>query len=202
MQRRDVLKGIAVMLGGSISAPTLMAMDRRVGVVKIISPSENFILTDKQRNIVSEVAEMIIPRTATPGAKDANVPAFIEMMLRDCYRQPEHVSFVQGLKDLDEANFLAQNTSQKTETLNTVQEKSKELLKVYQLQQTKIGDNEDQETAKAQAKGLPFWRLMKELTLLGYFTSEQGLKASFEYAPVPGKLELVKLLPGQKAYAY
>ena len=55
---------------------------------------------------------------------------------------------------------------------------------------------------KAVAKGLPFWRLMKELTLLGYFTSEVGIKASFEYVQIPSKLEMIKLKPNQKAYAY
>eukprot|EP01034_Spumella_vulgaris_P019950 gene19950-25534_t len=36
-----------------------------------------------------------------------------------------------------------------------------------------MGDNDDREQMKEQVKGLPFWRLMKELTLLGYYTSEQ-----------------------------
>ncbi|MEZ4905382.1 MAG: gluconate 2-dehydrogenase subunit 3 family protein, partial [Spirosomataceae bacterium] len=63
-------------------------------------------------------------------------------------------------------------------------------------------DNDDKELMKKQAKGLPFWRLIKELTLLGYFTSEQGTKASFEYVPIPGKLEVVQLKPNQKVFAY
>ena len=75
-------------------------------------------------------------------------------------------------------------------------------MKVYQVQQTKMGDNEDREQMKDQAKGLPFWRLMKELTLLGYFTSDEGLKSSFDYVPIPGKLEMIKLKPNQKSFAY
>jgi hypothetical protein len=60
----------------------------------------------------------------------------------------------------------------------------------------------EQETKKNTGKAIPFWRLIKELTLLGYFTSEAGIKASFEYVQIPGKLELIKLKPNQKSYAY
>jgi hypothetical protein len=51
-------------------------------------------------------------------------------------------------------------------------------------------------------KGVPYWRLMKELTMLGYFTSEDGIKASFEYVPIPGKLEMIQMKPNQKSFAY
>jgi hypothetical protein len=40
------------------------------------------------------------------------------------------------------------------------------------------------------------------LTLIGYFTSEGGIKASFDYVQIPSKLEVIKLKPNQKAYAY
>ena len=58
------------------------------------------------------------------------------------------------------------------------------------------------EQTKVPSKTVPFWRLMKELTLLGYFTSEAGIKASFEYVQIPGKLENIKLKLNQKLYAY
>ncbi len=190
------------MLGGSFSAPTLLAMNRREkrGIAKI-SPG-NFGLTENQKMIVAEVAEMIIPKTSTPGAKDVGVPAFIVMMLQDCYKTPEHKSFVEGLEDLEKKKFLTVNSSQKTEILTQVEKDSVEQMKAYQVQQTKMGDNEDREQMAAQAKGLPYWRLMKELTMLGYFTSEEGIKSSFDYIPIPGKLEMIKLKPNQKSFAY
>ena len=51
-------------------------------------------------------------------------------------------------------------------------------------------------------KGTPFWRLLKELTLFGYFTSEQGATQALEYVPIPGRYDAcIPLKPGQKAYA-
>jgi hypothetical protein len=202
IQRREALKGIAVMLGGAFSAPTLMALKRQEMPVGAEIQVDLLVFTENQRQIIVEVAELIIPRTATPGAKDAGVPAFIELMLKDCYRRPEHLSFLEGLKGLESREFLKKNETQRTQILHDLEKTSKEQLKIYQIQQTKIGDNEDQETTKSQIKGLPFWRLIKELTLLGYFTSEIGVKASFDYTPIPGRLELIKLKPGQKSFAY
>lgn len=180
MNRREVIKSVALMLGGTLSAPTLMAMERWEQNFPLPTTSAAFSLTEQQRKVVAEVAEMIIPRTETVGAKDVGVPAFIEMMLKDCYTQPEHASFVEGLALLERVKFADLNNDERRGVLKLM----------------------EQEAKKATGKTIPFWRLVKELTLLGYFTSEAGIKASFEYVQVPGKLELIKLKPNQKSYAY
>jgi hypothetical protein len=122
------------------------------------------------------------------------------MMLQDCYRKPEHLSFVDGLQDLEKRGFLALKPIEKTALLKAVEAESVNQMKEYSLKQTKM--NDDGKQIKKVLIGLPYWRLMKELTLLGYFTSEAGMKASFDYVPIPGRLEIVKLKPGQKSYAY
>lgn len=202
MKRRDLLKHASVMLGGAFSMPTILAIGLREQNASAKATCTDLIFTEDQRQIIAEVAEIIIPRTTTPGAKDADVPAFIVMMLRDCYRKAEHNSFMEGLHDLEKGGFLTLDDERKAKTLLLVEARTVQLMKEYNAQQTKMGDNEDREQRNELVKGLPFWRLIKELTLLGYFTSEKGLKASFDYAPIPGKLETIKLKPGQRSYAY
>jgi hypothetical protein len=180
MKRREVIKNVALMLGGSFSAPTLMAMDNWELNSKPEIKNSTFFLTLTQQKIVAEIAEIIIPKTDTPGAKEVGVPAFIEMMLRDCYKEPEQQSFMEGLASMEKVKFLNLNSDERNGVLKFL----------------------EQETKKMTGKPTPFWRLIKELTLLGYFTSETGLKASFEYVQIPGKLELIKLKPNQKSYAY
>ena len=102
------------------------------------------------------------------------------MMLKDCYKEPEQLSFIEGLTSMEKVKFLSLNSDEKNGVLKYL----------------------EQETKKMTGNSTPFWRLIKELTLLGYFTSEAGLKASFEYVQIPGKLELIKLKPNQKSYAY
>ena len=200
MNRRDAINRVALLVGGTFSLPTLTAMQRWDN--PSISPPTVLKISEMQRKLVAEVAEMIIPKTDTPGAKEAGVPAFIEMMLNDCYEQPEHKSFQEGVDALLNANFLTQTPEQRTATLLQLQTDTKEQMKVYNVRQSKMGDNEDKELMNNQKQGLPYWRLMKELTLLGYFTSEAGIMGSYEYVPVPGKFEVIKWKPNQKPYAY
>ena len=201
MNRRDALSKVALLIGGTLSAPTLLAMSRAGEAKNTSMALESFSLNDTQRKIVAEVAEHIIPRTSTPGAKDAGVPAFIEMMLNDCYKAPEHKSFLAGVSDLEKKNFLTQSKEQQVATLKQLETDTKELMKQYNVKQVKVGDNVDKESMDAK-QGVPFWRLMKELTLLGYYTSEEGIKASFIYEPIPGKFEPIKIKPGQKSYVH
>ncbi len=202
MNRRDAIKKVAILLGGTLSAPTLMAMSRWEQPFVQNTEGVLFSLTELQKQIVAEVAEMIIPKTSTAGAKDAGVLAFIEMMLKDCYYEPEHISFMKGVISLEQSKFLDMDAAKRTAMLTKVEAETKQIMKEREVKQTKMGDNDDKEIMKAQAQGLPFWRLMKELTLLGYFTSEVGIKASFEYVQIPSKVENIKLKPNQKAYAY
>lgn len=171
------------MFGGTLSAPTLMAMNHWEQATTPTTNAAAFSLTATQQKIIAEVAEMIIPRTNTAGAKDVGVPAFVEMMLKDCYLQPDHQRFMEGVTSLEQLKFLELNEAERRGALKMMEQQTKEQM-------------------KTPSKTVPFWRLMKELTLLGYFTSEAGIKASFEYVQIPGKLENIKLKPNQKSYAY
>ena len=171
------------MFGGTLSAPTLMAMNHWEQATTPTTNAVAFSLTATQQKIVAEVAEMIIPKTNTVGAKDVGVPAFVEMMLKDCYLPPDHQRFLEGLTSLEQMKFLELNEAERRGALKMMEQQTKEQM-------------------KTPSKTVPFWRLMKELTLLGYFTSEAGIKASFEYVQIPGKLENIKLKPNQKSYAY
>lgn len=201
MNRREAISKIALIMGGTLSGPTLFAMQRKESLNPLALSNAAFILTDMQRKILAEVAEHIIPKTTTVGAKDVGVPAFIEMMLKDCYRAPDQMSFVEGLVDLEKKNFMTQTAAEQIATLTQVEADTKELMKAYEVKQVKVGDNVDKENMNAK-KGLPFWRLTKELTLLGYFTSKDGIAASFVYEPIPTKFEATKLTKGQKAFQY
>ena len=183
MNRREVIKSVALMFGGTLSTPTLMAMNHWEQATTPTTNVAAFGLTVTQQKIVAEVAEMIIPKTNTVGAKDVGVPAFIEMMLKDCYLSSDHQRFMEGLTSLEQLKFLELNEAERRGVIKMLEQQTKEQM-------------------KTPSKTVPFWRLMKELTLLGYFTSEAGIKASFEYIQIPGKLENIKLKPNQKSYAY
>lgn len=225
MNRRDAISRVALLMGGTLSAPTLMAFGGEAHVPQAMSA--DFSLNAAQRSLVAEVAEHIIPRTTTPGAKEAGVGAFIELMLKDCYKAQEQQNFLDGLADLDERatkahskKFLETTPAEQVAILKQVEKRTMDMLKNANVKQVKVGDNVDkqiienenieedkknQKVDKEAAKkvaGTPFWRLMKELTMFGYFTSEQGATQALDYVPIPGRFEgCIPLKKGQKAYA-
>ena len=206
MNRREALSRVALLMGGTLSAPTLMAF----GNTPAPRTGAAFALTDAQRALVSEIAEHIIPRTSTPGAKDAKVGPFIELMLKDCYRAQEQQNFLDGLADADEKaqkahskKFLETSTAEQVALLTVIEKETMDTMKNANVKQVKVGDNVDKEVVTdKKLKGTPFWRLMKELTLFGYFTSEEGATKALDYVPIPGRYDgCIPLKKGQKAYA-
>lgn len=169
------------MLGGTLSAPTLLAFDRWNQTAPKNRINGASILNEEQREMMARVAELIIPKTDTPGAIDVGVPAFIEIMLRDGYTKPVQDVFLAGLSDLAGKGFLSASPDQQTTLLKQIEANA---------------------LTNAKSGSVSFWQLIKELTVWGYFTSEAGIKSSLDYQPIPGKFEAIKIRPGQKDFMY
>ena len=209
MKRRDALQRVALMMGGVVSAPTLVAI--LDGCKSNTSTTASgFSFTKDYQALVSEIAEVIIPKTDTPGAKDAGVGPFIELMLRDCYTEEQQIHFVKGLDTVEtESNklgskFVALPADKKTEVLKIMIEKAK--LEDDANDKAKQVDSESglvkENTSKKVEPPVPFFKLMKELTVFGFFTSEPGATQTVDFVPIPGRYEgCIKMNPGQKAYA-
>lgn len=198
MKRRDALGRVALMMGGALSAPTLLAFLEGCRSAEETSSAMTFPFSADRKSIVSEVAELIIPKTDTPGAKDAKVGEFIELMLKDCYANKDQESFEKGLKELEKKDFLKASPAEQTTILKEMETATRE-------EMAKAGEEKKKYTEAGKEyteAGVPFFRLIKELTLLGYFTSEQGATQALEYVAVPGRYDgCVDLKPGQKAWA-
>ncbi len=102
MNRREILQQVAWLMGGTLSAPAML------GVLEGCRAAENpawkpQFLSEGQAQLVAEVAEIMIPRTATPGAKDVGVPAFIDAMLKDTYPREDRERYLSGLEAFDAA---------------------------------------------------------------------------------------------------
>ncbi len=197
MNRREALSRVALLMGSAVTAPTMIAfMDGCK--TKDAATGAEFGFDPDQLNLVSEVAEVIIPKTDTPGAKDAKVGEFVQKMLKDCYYEKDQKSFMAGLSKLEDKDFMKASAEEKITILTAAEQESMDELE-------RIGE----ERSKAQEAGkdfdepgVPFFRLMKELTLLGYFTSEPGATQALEYVAVPGRYDgCIDLQPGQKAWA-
>lgn len=198
MKRRDALGRVALLMGGTLSAPTMLAFLEGCKSSTETSSAMTFPFSTDRKALVSEVAEIIIPKTDTPGAKDAKVGEFIEMMLKDCYAAKDQESFNKGLAELEKKDFLKAKPEEQTKILKEMEANAKDEL-------AKAGEEKKKYTEAGKEytdAGVPFFRLMKELTLLGYFTSEPGATQALEYVAVPGRYDgCIDLKPGQKSWA-
>jgi Gluconate 2-dehydrogenase subunit 3 len=139
---------------------------------------------------LDEIAETILPDTKTPGAKAALVGQVMAIMINDCYDEKEQAIFRKGMITLNDIStkkfgnvFMKITPPQRQELLVEV-------------------DNEQKKYMKDKKEGEPvhYFRMMKELTLLGYFSSEPGCTKAKRYMPVPGKyIGCVDYKKGDKA---
>jgi len=186
MNRRDALKRTALIMGGVLSAPTLSALMNGCH-----APGENgegTHFTSWEKDMVKDMVDIIIPRTDTPGAVDAKVPAFVVMMMQECYPKDDQDDFHDGLtvfnkwsKKHFKKEFLNLNDNQKETAVTRV---DKEVL-----------------TGEIDSDALNFYWTLKELTMLGFFTSETGATETLRYRQTPGNYEgCIPYEKGDKAW--
>ncbi|MDY0906159.1 gluconate 2-dehydrogenase subunit 3 family protein [Pedobacter sp. CFBP9032] len=193
MHRREALKNVAFLLGGAISASTM-------GVL-----FESFTLPENEKNFVSfsvqdqkifaEFADIIVPTTkSSAGAKAAGLGKFIPMMMQDCYPKEMQTSFARGFKQLQDKSM---QDFKKSYVALTVPERTKLMVDL------RLMSIADKEAKSEENKDLIyFFTTARDLTLLGYYSSEIGCTKAREYVLVPGRFDgNTKLKPGQKSWA-
>src|SRR6184192_968763 len=101
MDRREVLQKSALILGYAITGPTLAGLMSGCKAKPGLAFKPEF-LNEEQAALVSELAEIIIPKTDTPGAIEAGVPSFIDGLLKEVYSKEQKENFLKGLAAFDE----------------------------------------------------------------------------------------------------
>jgi hypothetical protein len=182
MHRRELLKAGAVILGFGISPSCQRALESNVD---LSAPPVSGSLSESQLRAISILAELIIPETDTPGAVAAGVPAFIHQIVVDWYTEAERRIFLQGLADLDaeaerhwSRDFLSLDSARQAQLLAELEPPMEDLSesRLIAVRLMPPGASGD----------VPFFFKLKELTVLGYYTSEKGASSELIYRPVPG----------------
>ena len=105
MKRREVIKRTALLMGGVVSAPAILGILKGCTAKPGVEWNPEFITQD-QAYVITEMAEIIIPKTDTPGAKEAGVPAFIGQMVFKAYSPDNRDKFIADLTDfMTESDF-------------------------------------------------------------------------------------------------
>lgn len=181
MNRRELLQRVAVLMGGAISAPAVLGILNGCSAKPSAGWHPQF-LSQEEGAMVEDIAELIVPRTGTPGARDVGVPAFIDVILKDAYPAEEQARFISGLKDFDSE---AQRAHGKPFLKLEPAQRAAFLQQVHDAAAAAEKGQADKDVPVAE-RGRSFVLMMKELTLLGFFTSQVGATQVLQYVAVPG----------------
>ncbi|MFI5157098.1 MAG: gluconate 2-dehydrogenase subunit 3 family protein [Chitinophagales bacterium] len=190
MNRREALSSVALLLGGTIVGAEAFLSGCTNSEKNIGAAGLNFSPDDI--SFLDEVGETIIPTTSSPGAKAAKIGDFMKTIVNDCYEPKDQTIFVDGMKKLDEASkkkngksYLESNPEQRHNLLVDLDKEQKDYM-----------------SKKKPEEPSHYFRMMKELTLWGYFTSEIGATKALRYIAVPGRYEgCIPYKKGDKAWA-
>jgi hypothetical protein len=189
MNRREALSRVALILGGTVVGAGYFLEGCKPADKKA---SEGMNFTPDDVAYLDEISETIIPTTNTPGAKAAKVGAFMTVMIKDCYEENDQKIFREGM---DELNKESDKKFDKVFMEITPQQRHQLLVAI---------DKEAKDYAKNKKDDDPthYFRMMKELTLLGYFTSEIGATQALRYVESPGRYEgCMPYKKGDRAWA-
>jgi len=185
MQRREVMR----LLFGT-AAITLLPREvlAQLGQVhdQIPAAAKLQTLNQHQDATVTAMAEWIIPQTDTPGAKAARVNEFIDLILTEWYDSDDRASFLAGLANVD------------TQSRNLFGKDFVDCPAAQQMQLLTILDEELSGLRQAEVQGsrrhrklMPadksFFYAIKQLTLVGYFTSEEGARQALHFEVIPSR---------------
>jgi len=205
MDRRELLKMIAVVTGGAVVGGELFLTGCKTGA----KADAGFTTTNI--SLLDEIGETIMPATGTPGAKAAHVGEFMKVMVTDCYTQEQQDAFMKGISAIDDAckkmhsrNFMDCTPEQRHSFLVSMEKEAKDFNKTVQEK-----DQPKKEEFEKKGRGYDFvssplhhYTMMKQLTLLGFFTSKTGMTETLRHIPVPGKYDgAFPYAKGDKAWA-
>jgi hypothetical protein len=227
ISRREAIRRVSALLGG---AAFVGGTDLWAAVEKAASAADGTRGKFSTQDVayLDEIAETILPATKTPGAKAAKTGAFMALMVTDCYSPAEQTVFFDGMRKVDETmrkanniSFMAATPQQRLAVLTTLDREQKRVMDAREAAERKrkglspvVGGDETEAKAEnvpgtpvaaAEAAGpepAHYFRMMKELALLGFFTSKIGCTEALRYVEAPGRFDpCIPYTPGQPAWA-
>ena len=171
MNRREVIIRLAQLMGSALLGPRLLQ-----GAWNAEAPDAGRGASPADLALLDEIGDTIIPATDVPGAKAVGIGAFITMMVRDCLEPEQQTVFQAGVRELA-AQFRARHgrdfAGAPTEARTAF------------LTELDLGQHTHTMGRKPDQPG-HYFRVLKELTILGYFSSEIGCTQAVRFIEVPG----------------
>jgi hypothetical protein len=205
--RREVIQRVTALLGGAalIGGDSLAAFAFNDAARTHVLIQGVGAFTAEDVALLDEIAETILPATSTPGAKDARTGAFMALMVTDTYTTRQQQVFRSGLLGIDEScrrahgvNFMSATAAQRLAVVQDLDREQKAAMDARQAPRTSRAPIQ----TVSNDEPAHYFRMMKELTLLGFFTSEAGMTRALRYIEAPGRYDpCAPHAPGDRSWA-
>jgi hypothetical protein len=170
MQRREALQLVAVLMGG-----TVIGADAFLTGCKAPARKEG-LFYDTDEALMGEIGETILPAGAgvgsgvgVPGAKEAGIGPFMKVIVTDCYTPEEQDVFIKGLQTLRDQKFMDMTPEQRHDLL--------------------VKLDKEMRDPRYTDKNPHYFRMLKQLTIWGYYSSEAGATKALRYMETPGRYD-------------
>jgi hypothetical protein len=192
MNRRAVIKNLALIFGGTVILPSCLKRDNKVAV-----HLKHMDLSGDQQEMIADVCETIIPKTNTPGAKDLNVHLFVMKMLDDCYTKKDQQAFVIGMGQFDDMvkkkygkSFSDLEVKDREDALNNLEKDIKTASNPAKSIKP-VGNSQKSLPAPEKKQDIPplhlFYSATKQQTIFGYTNSQYFMTKQIVYELIPGR---------------
>ncbi|MCU0358052.1 MAG: gluconate 2-dehydrogenase subunit 3 family protein [Cyclobacteriaceae bacterium] len=178
MDRREVLKNLALLTGGAMLVPSC-----NFSKEDILSAYNNLQITPSLHTLLAGIADTIIPAGNLKGAADLNVQDFILVMVNDCLPADQQQTFSSGLASFNDwckktggSTFGKLSSEKKTEVILTG---------------LSLDEKSEDETVKSIRTLL---RITKRFTIQGFMMSEYIMTEVKPYKIIPGNYNGAVLL--------
>lgn len=182
MQRREALRLLASAAALPLLSRKAFSMFQAVheqlpeqAVMRTLNPHQNATVTT--------IAEIIIPQTDTPGAKAARVNEFIDLILTEWYDDEERSIFLTGLTEIDASarNLLGKDFIDCEEKFQT------EILRGLDDEVASDRSAVRRGSSRRRPPERNFFFMIKQLTLIGYYTSQIGFEQELHGEIIPAR---------------
>ncbi|MGN7785715.1 gluconate 2-dehydrogenase subunit 3 family protein [Niabella sp. 22666] len=190
MNRRNVIKsfflyGLAATVVGSVFEIIHLNKSIDTGYLR------------SRKKLIGALSELIIPATDTPGALEANVPDYIIRAVTVQIPKREANSFIAGLKEV-EAISMSKHKKDFWDCSKAEQENI--LLRVKQIEV--VSEKPLLHKIEKKIRGASFFDTLKELTVIGFCSSEAGATRALRYSFIPKEYDpCIPLKTGETSWA-
>jgi len=172
ISRREAIKSAGLLLGVSIPLSQLDILASSFAANK--DDFDPQFLGRKNFILLQQISDLVIPRTDTPGAIDAGVHIFIDLMLNEWASEKTKVKYLAGFKDINNMATISFGAS---------------FVDCTKIQKIGLIESLDVANSKFDNDSQIFFRDLKWFIISGYYSSEEGASVELNYDRMPGKYQ-------------